>query len=178
MKNLKKCILLPFSLFSVAFLSLGTIQPSYATKPSCQEKLNSVLEDIRGKGTGVEYRIHDDYESLNSTFGNTKRISRIHVVLNANRSSGRADSVAANILSSPVLMKSYANQIFSHCGGTGNVDFNMDQTDWLASFVMKDNGVLGFEECSEYPYDLTQQRISQIYGPGLGGYCAYVVPDF
>ncbi|MGB2926747.1 MAG: hypothetical protein WBB82_15720, partial [Limnothrix sp.] len=123
-----------------------------------------------------------DYEHgafLNSILGNTNRINGISFSLNANRSFGRPASVSANILNSGVLMKSYSSRIFSVCGGTGSVDFAEASTDWIISFGMRDDGVLGFEDCSFSSSDI-EQAISKIHGSkySMDGYCAYVVPSF
>lgn len=180
MANIKKSILLPLYLCSIAFLSLREYQPVAAQQPSCQDTVNSVLRDIRNRGTTVRYEIRrDDYqEYLISKLGNTSRTDSIIIALNTNMNLGRVNGVAQNILNSEVLMKNFSNQIFSRCGGTGIVNFGEDHTGIDTKFGMRDDGVLGIEICKSSSSDL-MRPVSRIdYDDYYGGYCAFVVPDF
>jgi hypothetical protein len=87
--------------------------------------------------------------------------------------------IATKILYSKVLMKSYASRVFSSCGATGYVNFLMHKTDCPVSFMMTDDGKLGFRSCADSPRQIPNLTL-EISGvsPGLDGYCAYVVPNF
>lgn len=177
---MKKSILLSIHLCSLTFLFLGEAKEVFAQQPSCQDTVNSVLQNIKNRGTTVRYEIRrDDYqEYLISMLGNTSRTDSIIIALNTNMNSGRVNGVAQNILHSEVLMKNYSNQIFSRCGGTGIVNFGEDHTAIDTKFGMRDDGVLGIEICKNSSSNLIRPISKIDYSDYYGGYCAFVVPDF
>ncbi|WLT40607.1 hypothetical protein NON20_25570 (plasmid) [Synechocystis sp. B12] len=157
------------------------IEPASA-QASCQATVDAVAREIRKKGTTVS--IHLFMESSwrekrgQDYLGNVKRVNAVEFYLNIRDEYIQPESiVASNILNSNVLMKSYANRIFTNCAGTGYVGFGMYRTSWGEDFGMTDDGILTYYKCSENSAEILN-KISGLSGPGMDGYCAYVVPNF
>jgi hypothetical protein len=147
---------------------------------SCQPTVDNVAKEIRQKGTSVRILVYPPSNKEQLT--NSRRIDTIIFVLATKATMSEYKKyvdIATNILYSKVLMKSYATRVFSSCGATGYVDFLMHKTDWRESFMMTDDGKLGFKRCADSPSQISHStaRISGV-SSGLDGYCAYVVPDF
>ncbi|WP_148293466.1 hypothetical protein [Picosynechococcus sp. NKBG15041c] len=161
------------SLISFFSLNFGCLKPVNAQQ-SCQSEVDSVIRDIKSKGTSVDYEIIRNGSPIRSN----RRIDRINFRLNSRNSftPGRAIYVAENILNSEVLMKSYANQIFSRCGGTGNIVFGLSQTDWIERFIMTDNGTLGYEICGDHVRTAPNKLTNTYYF--LSNICTFIIPNF
>jgi hypothetical protein len=102
---------------------------------------------------------------------NTERVGNI--IFNINKESQSSSDIGKNIISSPVLMKSYVNTIFNNCSNIGYVKFSRDEGTTGFAFAMTDLNILAVIKCSLDQKDLTN-RVSEI----MDGVCAYVIPDF
>lgn len=174
----------------LSIISGHIIFQSAQAQASCQSNVDKIANEIRAKGTSVRVKVYLDYET--EQLNNTRRSGLVYFIMDRPGSPSRESAVADNIISSPVLMKSYAARIFASCYGTGFVTFEVDFTRKFAevfatidsgalaisNFAMTDDGLLVYSKCSYNPEEITN-RVSPISGPGLiGGYCAYVIPDF
>jgi len=155
---------------------MGWGMTSASAQASCQATVDAVAREIRKKGTNVDVYVYPGGDSA-SELGNTTRIGSVVYGMSGVGSSNRQHSVASNILHSKVLMKSYASRVFANCGGTGIVSFGENNSDWLESFGMTDNGTLAYEQCAQSPQEL-RNRLSSVWGPYQSSYCAYVIPNF
>jgi len=172
--------LLQILILITTFWSLGIFTAS--AQGSCQLEVDEVVKDIRRRGTTINTYIittHiNSYKYYQESLGNIRRIGYIVFLLNTKLSTEREGFVAANIINSVILTKSYATRIFRKCYGTGTISFGMNGTDWSENFGMTDNNILGNLQCSKNPDDITN-RISSLISPDPDGYyCAFVVPDF
>ncbi|MBD2652870.1 hypothetical protein H6G45_05045 [Synechocystis sp. FACHB-383] len=155
-------------LFSITTFGSLVIFPASAYA-SCQRTVNSVAEEIRQKRTSVRTDVYPPYDA--EELANSSRVDTVLFVLATGATIPkyrRYGDVAANILYSKVLIKSYATRVFSSCDGTGYVTFLLHKTDWREGFMMTDNGRLGFKNCVDSPSKTSHltTRISNI-NPGL-----------
>jgi hypothetical protein len=151
---------------------IGNINPVSA-QGSCQGTIDAVAREIRQKGAWVRLGM-SNYTFYNA-FNNSTRVNGVVIALKTGNN--RQGYMGKNVLSSSVLLKSYATKIFNNCGGTGYIRFGADEGEVYLTFGMTDDGILTVEKCSENAREITN-RISGVSGPGMDGYCAYVIPDF
>jgi hypothetical protein len=161
--------------FSSFFWGVG-VEPVNG-QASCQATVDAVAREIKKKGTTVRVDVLPGGNDHGPHLDNMTRIGSISFAMAGTGRPNREDSVAWNIVNSRILMKSYANRIFSRCGGTGYVSFWVANTGIYEGFGMTDGGTLAVEECSDNPRQIAN-RVSSVSGPGPSGYCAYVIPDF
>ncbi|MBE9175571.1 hypothetical protein IQ225_10125 [Synechocystis salina LEGE 06155] len=161
----------------------GFGEPASA-QASCQDTLDAVATEMRKKGTSVKIDIlplgFEDEHILN----NIIRIGYLQFVLGAQSVRhqnpavyDRQANMARNIINSPVLLRGYANGIFANCGGTGYVNFRLDQTDWDYELLMTDDGIF-YQPCDDNPENIIDRISNPVVGEEGYEHCAYVITDF
>ena len=140
------------------FSQLGLSLPTQA-QSSCQATINSVVNELKSKG--VRRVMVDVIKGGERREGNpTNRINGLSLGLSPFNESytytdQRSYSMITNIMSSPVLMKSYADRIVSNCNDIAVIRFGVDQTDWVVDFAIQSNGKTRKRDCIEAGTGLT-----------------------
>lgn len=134
-----------------------------ATEMSCQETVNSFIQDMQQQGTKITFRVDDDSDYVQFVKNRLDNQQRVHGLRLIFWESNPSD----------VALKNYAQQIFPRCGGTGIIDFAVVETEATISFAMSDKNQLGREACYE-PTESIPPAISEIYRE-WDWYCAYVL---
>ena len=144
-----------------------------AAEMTCQETVNFVMAEIQKWGTTVTFRVDDDADYaqfVKTRLDNQRRVHSLSLIL---WESSPSNTVVQNIGYSEILFKNYAQKIFPRCGGTGMINFTVEETGAIFSFAMSDENELGTEKCYE-PTESIPPAISEIYR-AWDWYCAYVL---
>lgn len=140
-------------------LSLGWAVTLFIPQPlnaqsSCQASIDFVTNEIRAKGVRRSWYELDRGE-VNHPGNPTNRTDLLGFALspynkaytNLNR---RSSYIIDNIMSSPVLMKSWADKIVANCNNIAVVDFGADQSDWVVSYAIQADGKTKKRECIDW----------------------------
>lgn len=126
------------------FLTLETISSdSSEPKLGCQATVDKVLQEIRSKGVRRAYIDLSKGTANEGRTGNpTNRTDELSIGLSpfnetyTNRDP-KSENIINNIMSSEVLMKSWADRIVVNCSNTAIVSFGADQSDWVVSYYIQ-----------------------------------------
>ena len=144
-------------ILSILILSqLGFSLPVKA-QSSCQTTLNSVINELKAKGVR---RVIVDKRTVQNQGNPTNRTNEIGFALSPYNESytsvdKRSSSMIDNIISSPVLIKSYADRIVSNCQDIAVVIFGPDQTESAAAFAIQSDGKTQPRQCIPSGSNLT-----------------------
>ena len=150
--KITKTILLGISLFNLALPV--TASPMIVAQSSCQATVNGVIREINRKGvTAVNLRVFQGTAN-DSNYGNpTNRTDEILIVMGNQDSRDSEGHRIADILSSTVLMNSWANTIVKECGSTAVVSFGLNHSGWNMSYAIQADGNTAPRECIGFPGD-------------------------
>lgn len=161
-----------------------------SAQASCQATVDVVIRDIKRKGVGANFIVnvnnpYDEWNYNDHNLRNSRRVDMIDITVNPKFTQGRPLYIADNIIESKLLLKSYANRIFSSCLGTGYVIIGKyEPTESVVgynyeAFGITDDSILGFKVCADSSSELinTISEVERVEYPEYG-YCAYVIPDF
>lgn len=149
--KIKRIIILGVSL-------LGTNLPLNASpillaQSNCQATVNGVIREINRKGVRtVNLRVYQG-RANDDNYGNpTNRTDEIWIVMGSSNSSDNERHRITDILSSTVLMNSWANTIVKECGSTAVVSFALTHSGWNESYAIQADGSTAPRDCREPGY--------------------------
>ena len=156
------------------FRALETISSdSSEPKLGCQATVDKVLQEIRSKGVRRAYifRLSRGTANEGRTGNPTNRTDELSIALSpfnetyTNRDP-KSDNIINNIMSSGVLMKSWADRIVVNCSNTAIVSFGLDKSDLVVSYYIQSDGKTKEMECVSY-----MQTPPLRWGEEFGPYC-------
>ena len=122
----------------------------------CQSTINSIVKVIKSKRVRAVIIIMDQGTANQWHTGNpTNRSDSLMLGLQSHTHIGNgfnidrhSDAVASNIMSSPVLMKTWSDKIVSNCNNIADVSFNVTGTGYTQQFSIQSDGKTQQRECA------------------------------
>lgn len=110
--------------------------------PQCSKELAFVLGEIKRHGGKNASLYHYTNDANQGYYGNpTNRVALLHIVM------GGENDKTYNIMSSPVLMQSWANRLVTSCLDVAVVSFGVWYTGWSEDFAIQSNGKTIYRDC-------------------------------
>ena len=141
--------LLIASLLGLSTLFAGSfplVKAQSEPKLGCQATVDKVLQEIRSKGVRqVGFNISKGTANQYHTGNPTNRTDQLEISLSSYSPSSdkpdqRSSHIQESILSSSVLMKSWADRIVANCNNTAVVIFPIEQSDITVEYAIQSDG--------------------------------------